>query len=79
MSQIMQIIDFINEYGSITALQAVNALGCCRLASRIHELKKAGIEVNREMITVTNRNGLPCRVARYSFPAGVFPKGLAHG
>ena len=71
MSQTTDIIEFIRDHGSITTKQAVEQLGCLRLASRISEMKAFGIPVEREMITVPNRKGESCRVARYTIPGGV--------
>ena len=71
MSQANAIIDYIRRNGSITTKQAVDDLGCFRLASRICEMKAVGIPVAKEMVEVTNRNGDKCRVARYWIPGGV--------
>ena len=67
MSQATDIFDYIIKHGGITQKEADSAFGCARLASRICDLKKLQIPIDREMITVTNRHGNPCRVARYSF------------
>ncbi len=71
MSQATDIIEFIRDYGSITTRQAMIFLGCYRLSSRIHEMKKAGIPIEREMITVPAHDGKDTRVARYTIPGGV--------
>lgn len=68
MSQTTEVITFIKEHGSITTKQAMDFLGVYRLASRISEIKKVGIPVEKEMVTVLNRHGEPCRVARYTIP-----------
>lgn len=67
ISQCDRIVDYINEFGSITALDAMREFGCMRLASRITDLKRQGYPVRREMITVKNRYDEPVLVARYSF------------
>lgn len=67
MSQATEIIEFIRDNGSITTMQAFG-LGITRLASRIHDIKGVGITVEKEMVTVTNRKGEECRVARYTIP-----------
>ena len=41
-------------------------LGILRLASRISELKKAGVPIRRDWAKVTNRHGETCNVLRYS-------------
>ena len=40
-----KILAHLNEGRSITSLEALNLYGCFRLASRIHDLRKAGIDV----------------------------------
>lgn len=70
MSQATDIIEFIRDNGSITTMQAFG-LGITRLASRVHDLRRFGINVEREMIEVLNRKGETCRVARYTIPGGV--------
>ena len=70
MSQATEIIEFIRVHGSITTMQAFG-LGITRLASRVHDLRTFGVTVEKEMITVENRSGKPCRVARYTIPGGV--------
>lgn len=70
MSQATDVIEFIRDNGSITTLQAFS-LGITRLASRVHELRSFGINVEKEMVNVKNRKGETCRVARYTIPGGV--------
>jgi hypothetical protein len=65
MSQATEVIEYIKAHGSITTMQAFG-LGITRLASRVYELRKRGIELDKEMVTVNNRKGEPCRVARYT-------------
>ena len=67
MSQATDIFDYIVEHGSITQKEADRFFGCSRLASRICDLRNIQIPIDREMITVKNRHGFDCRVARYSF------------
>ena len=70
LTQALEIIEFIKANGSITTIQAFG-LGITRLASRVYELRAHGINVVKEMITVENRHGKTCRVARYYIPGGV--------
>lgn len=58
------VIDFIVKNGSITTLQAFG-IGVARLASRIFDLRTKGVPIKSEMVTVQNRKGENCRVARY--------------
>ena len=64
-TQNQRILDYINEFGSITQIQALTDLGVMRLASRISDLKRLGYPVESEMVTVKNRSGEECRVKSY--------------
>ena len=66
MTQSERIIQYMKDWGSITSLEAVQDLGCMRLASRIHDIEKMGIRVDRETVRSTNRYGEPTRYTRYS-------------
>lgn len=58
------VIDFIQANGSITTLQAFG-IGVARLASRVFDLRTKGVPIEKEMVSVENRKGEKCRVARY--------------
>ena len=65
-TQVKKVLRFMNENGSITSLQAIRELGCTRLAAVIHIIRHSlGIDVEREMVAVKNRDGETCHVARY--------------
>ena len=68
MSQATDIIEYCMKHGSITTKQAMDDLGCYRLSARVYDIRSFGITVNREMVTVKNRNGEDCRVAKYTIP-----------
>jgi len=70
MTQIEKIINYIEENGSITPLDAQREFGCQRLASRISDLKRMGYKFNVKLETSKNRAGEPVRYARYSFKGG---------
>lgn len=67
MTQQEMILYHIEQYGSISPLEAMKQYGIMRLASRIHDLKKRGYVFNREVVTTKNRFGEPVRYMRYSF------------
>lgn len=55
------------EGGSITCLEALRDFGCYRLASRISDLRREGLEIEKTMETGINRvTGKPVTFARYS-------------
>ena len=65
MTQTEKILRHMEEYGSITPLDALQEYGIMRLASRICDIKRAGVEVEKEIETAKNRYGEPVRYARY--------------
>lgn len=66
MKQTDRVMSYMEEFGSITQLEALQDLGIMRLASRISDLKRQGIPVDSRMETVRNRYGEKCSVKRYS-------------
>ena len=65
-TQCEKIVEYMQKYGSITQLQAYVDIGCVRLPSRIHDLKRKGYVIHREMIKVKNRDNEYVPIARYS-------------
>lgn len=65
MKQTERILKYINDFGSITSLQAMQDLGVMRLASRITDLKQAGYEIDSEFVHSKNRYGEPMKYKRY--------------
>lgn len=61
-----RILAYIDRFGSITQLEALQDLGIMRLASRISDLKRLGHPIVSEMETVENRFGEKCYIKRYS-------------
>lgn len=66
MTQCEQVLQHMEKYGSITSKEAMEKYGIMRLASRITDLKKADIAIEREMVTQKNRYGDLATFARYS-------------
>lgn len=61
-----RIIKYMQEFGSITQLEALTDLGVMRLASRISDLRTKGFSIRSTQETVSNRYGEKCRIKRYS-------------
>lgn len=61
-----RILDYIDEFGSITQLEALKDLGVMRLASRVSDLRRQGYPIQSKVERVKNRYGETCRVKRYS-------------
>ena len=66
MTQAEQVWQYIQDYGSITPVEAMADLGVMRLASRIHDLGRMGYPIKREMITGKNRYGKKVHYMMYS-------------
>lgn len=64
-TQNQRILDYINEFGSITQLEAIRDLGVMRLASRVSDMKKKGYDIVGDTVAVKNRFGESCHVKRY--------------
>lgn len=65
-TQHSRIKQYIEDFGSITPMQAFSDLGITKLATRISEMTKQGYQVKREMIASTNRYGEPTHFMKYS-------------
>lgn len=60
-----RIINYLNEKGEITQLEALQDLGIMRLASRISDLKRLGYPIESKMKTVRNRWEEECHIKVY--------------
>ena len=69
-TQAQRVLDYIDEFGSITQFEALKDLGVMRLASRISDLKKQGYPITSTVETVKNRFGENCHIKRYSLREG---------
>ena len=70
MTQRDAIIEYITEFGSITPMQAFADLGITKLATRISEMRKDGMDFKIEMVSTKNRYGKSVSFAKYSFVEG---------
>ena len=66
MTQTERILEHVQKYGSITPLEALKEYGIMRLASRVHDLKKRGVYLNRTTEKSTNRFGDTVHYTRYT-------------
>lgn len=60
-----RIIRYMETFGSITQVEALQDLGVMRLASRISDLRKRGHNIVSEVESVNNRYGETCHIKRY--------------
>ena len=57
VTQCQRILDYMDQFGSISTLEAFKDLGVARLASRIHDLKSMGYNIVSETRSSKNRFG----------------------
>lgn len=61
----------MNDFGSITPVQAMKDLGVMRLAARISDLEAEGWQIEHERETGENRYGEKTTYARYRLKQAV--------
>ena len=65
MTQCEQVLEYMKDFGSITPLEAMQDIGCMRLAARIADLREQGHPIGRRMKTSKNRYGRDVSFAEY--------------
>lgn len=65
VTQSQRVLDYIEEFGSITQLEALRDLGVMRLASRISDLRRQGVPIESTVETVKNRFEEKTYIKRY--------------
>jgi hypothetical protein len=65
MNQCERILRHLEDYGSITSLEAISEYGIMRLASRITDLKKRGHKITSETVSGVNRYGETTYYSKY--------------
>jgi len=63
-SQSAKVLYHLQNYGPLTAIEALELFACFRLAARINDLKEAGHDIQTEM--KRQKNGK--KIAVYSIP-----------
>lgn len=63
--QTERVLRYMQDFGSITPLQALGDLGVMRLGARIWDLKQAGYPITRRMVGSKNRYGESVSYAEY--------------
>lgn len=66
MTQHQRIRQYINDFGSITPMDAFRDLGITKLSTRIGEMIKAGEKYRKVMERTKNRYGEDVSYMRYS-------------
>lgn len=66
MTQCDRVLQYMDDFGSISTLEAFADLGITRLASRIHDLTRMGVPITKKMVSGRNRYGEKVWYMRYS-------------
>lgn len=64
MTQCQKVLKRIEDKGSITTMEAFE-MGITRLASRVHDLRRMGINIVSETVYAKNRDGDSIHYAKY--------------
>ncbi len=64
-TQCDQVLSYMRKFGSITPIDALREFGCMRLASRISDLRKRGVPIEKNMKSAKNRFGDNVSYAEY--------------
>ena len=64
-TQCEKVLAYMRQFGSITQFQALQDIGCMRLASRITDLRQQGYAIGRRIKTSKNRYGDSVSFAEY--------------
>lgn len=65
-TQCERIMQYIRDFGSITAYQAVVDLGIMQLASRVFEMEEKGVVFDKSRVQKVNRYGEKVSFVEYS-------------
>jgi len=67
MTQSQRILRHMQDHGSITSAEAFLEYGVARCASRIHDLRKQGWQIDSKPVKSTNRYGESVTYSRYEW------------
>lgn len=66
MTQNERILKWLDDFGSISTMEAFTELGITRLASRMHEISRSGVKLEKRRVSGTNRYGEPVHYLKYA-------------
>ena len=61
------VLKYLQKYGAITPVEAINELGVTRLGARIYELRNRGYDIRSEEAPIKNQFGKVMPMARYVY------------
>ena len=66
MTQHQRILQYMDDFGSISPMEAFSDLGITKLATRISEMIRDGYRIEKRMVNGQNRYGEKVSFMRYS-------------
>ena len=66
MTQYDAILQYIDDFGSISPMEAFSDLGITKLATRISEMSRKGYSFDKKPVTSKNRYGNSVTYMRYT-------------
>ena len=67
--QMRRVLNYIDDFGSITRVEAMRDLGVANLTAVISSLRKKDVDIETNIMVGKNRYGETVHYAVYSFPA----------
>lgn len=64
MTQLEEMMDFLDKHGSITGMQCIE-MGIMNYKGRVADLRKLGVDIETSMESYTNSQGKKKTFARY--------------
>lgn len=65
MTQNDKILDFMEKHGSITNMDGYEYLDITKVSTRISEMIRAGVKIDKQMVSYKKQDGTPVRYMRY--------------
>ena len=65
MTKKAQVLNHLQNYGTITSWQAIQQYGATRLSDIIFRLRKQGYDIETKTECAKDRNGNTCQLAKY--------------
>lgn len=65
LTQAQRVLKYLNDFGSITSLEAYRDLGIIQLPRRIFDLRQAGINIKSDWQVVINRYNEKTQIKRF--------------
>ena len=65
-SQLKQVLDYLQEHGSITSWDAITKFRITRLSSIIYTLRHSGYDIKSTMVDFTTDDGRVSHYAKYT-------------